>query len=112
VDDDATRQPSTMIGYHRAERYDPYLPRGGAAGSSSGATGGAGGSTQTAHIQKQIDETVSAMRDNIASVAERGERLDALQDKTGEFLVILGCLFRSYGRCSMSALLTDTSSFL
>jgi len=25
------------------------------------------------------------MRDNIASVAERGERLDALQDKTGAF---------------------------
>ncbi|KIM27874.1 hypothetical protein M408DRAFT_329802, partial [Serendipita vermifera MAFF 305830] len=68
----------------RSEPYDPYLPRGGAAGSSSGATRGAGGSTQTAHIQKQIDETVSAMRDNIASVAERGERLDALQDKTGE----------------------------
>ena len=68
----------------RSEPYDPYLPRGGAAGSSTGATRGAGGSTQTAHIQKQIDETVSAMRDNIASVAERGERLDALQDKTGE----------------------------
>ena len=26
------------------------------------------------------------MRDNITKVAERGERLDQLQDKTGEFL--------------------------
>jgi Synaptobrevin len=78
-----------MIWMARSEPYDPYLPRGGAAGSSSGATRAAGGSTQTAHIQKQIDETVSAMRDNIASVAERGERLDALQDKTGEYWVFL-----------------------
>lgn len=26
------------------------------------------------------------MRENITKVAERGERLDSLQDKTGEFL--------------------------
>ncbi|PVF98679.1 synaptobrevin, partial [Serendipita vermifera] len=65
-----------------SEPYDPYLPRGGS--SAAGAAGGsrAAGSSQTAHIQQQIDETVGAMRDNIARVAERGERLDALQDKT------------------------------
>jgi len=37
---------------------------------------------QTAAIQKQIDETQDVMRENIQRVAERGERLDALQDKT------------------------------
>ncbi|KAH6910012.1 hypothetical protein BKA70DRAFT_1275878 [Coprinopsis sp. MPI-PUGE-AT-0042] len=42
----------------RAEPYDPYLPRAGAA------------------IQAQIDDTV----------AERGERLDSLQDKTGALI--------------------------
>lgn len=67
-----------------SEPYDPYLPRGGSSNGAGGAGGAgrAGGSSQTAHIQQQIDETVGAMRDNIARVAERGERLDALQDKT------------------------------
>ncbi|CAG7848915.1 SubName: Full=Probable synaptobrevin (V-SNARE) homolog {ECO:0000313/EMBL:CCA68360.1} [Serendipita indica DSM 11827] len=71
-------------GARRSEPYDPYLPRGGSSNGAGGAGGAgrAGGSSQTAHIQQQIDETVGAMRDNIARVAERGERLDALQDKT------------------------------
>lgn len=38
---------------------------------------------QIADIQAQIDSTVDIMHDNITKVAERGERLDALQDKTG-----------------------------
>lgn len=29
------------------------------------------------------------MRDNITKVAERGERLDQLQDKTGRFIILL-----------------------
>ncbi|KAI9633364.1 synaptobrevin, partial [Dioszegia hungarica] len=33
-------------------------------------------------IQAQIDDTVGIMHENITKVAERGERLDALQDKT------------------------------
>jgi len=33
-------------------------------------------------FNKKIDETVGIMRDNITRVAERGERLDVLQDKT------------------------------
>jgi len=57
-------------------QYDPYLPRGGSS------TNQAGGSNQTAEIQRHIDETVGVMKDNIQKVAERGERLDALQDKT------------------------------
>jgi len=32
------------------------------------------------------------MKNNIAKVAERGERLDSLQDKTGTFRVWLVCL--------------------
>lgn len=38
---------------------------------------------QMADIQAQIDSTVDIMHQNITKVAERGERLDALQDKTG-----------------------------
>ncbi|WWD06058.1 hypothetical protein V865_004143 [Kwoniella europaea PYCC6329] len=75
-----------------AEPYDPYIP----AGSSAPAQGGAGGQGVTgggqqnkkiAAIQQQIDETVNTMHDNIQRVAERGERLDALQDKTDTLAV-------------------------
>jgi vesicle-associated membrane protein 4 len=51
------------------------VPRG---GPSSGTSG------KTAAIQAQIDDTVDIMKSNINKVAERGERLDDLQDKTGE----------------------------
>lgn len=59
------------------------MPRG---GSSANPTVGAGrpGNAKTAAIQAQIDDTVGIMRDNITKVAERGERLDSLQDKTGK----------------------------
>lgn len=67
---------------HRSEPYDPYLPRGGASSGAGGSTGG--GQNKTAAIQQQIDDTVGIMRENITKVAERGERLDSLQDKTGE----------------------------
>ena len=57
-----------------ATRYDPYIP-------AESATKSAGaGSSRTAQIQAQIDETVGVMRDNINRVNERGENLDALQD--------------------------------
>ncbi|KAF8154616.1 synaptobrevin-domain-containing protein [Crassisporium funariophilum] len=68
-----------------AEPYDPYLPRN---GSSSGAPAGPSqGNAKTAAIQAQIDDTVGIMRDNITKVAERGERLDSLQDKTDNLAV-------------------------
>jgi len=66
-----------------SEPYDPYLPRGG--GSSSNPPGG--GNPKTAAIQAQIDDTVGIMRDNITKVAERGERLDQLQDKTDNLAI-------------------------
>jgi len=56
--------------------YDPYIPNNGAGGE------GAGGNQRTAALQAQIDDTVGVMRENINKVSQRGERLDALQDKT------------------------------
>ncbi|KAK4052819.1 ATP-binding cassette transporter snq2 [Microbotryomycetes sp. JL201] len=64
-----------------SEPYDPYIPSGNASQNPSGQPG-ASGPSRTAAIQAQIDDTVGIMRDNINKVAERGERLDALQDKT------------------------------
>ncbi|GAA5837003.1 hypothetical protein JCM9279_007729 [Rhodotorula babjevae] len=69
-----------------SEPYDPYVPGGnpnmpGGGPGPSGSTGG-GKNNKTAQIQQQIDDTVGIMRENITKVAERGERLDALQDKT------------------------------
>jgi len=64
--------------------YDPYIPNNGAAGS---AQGGAPGNQRTAAIQQQIDDTVGIMRENINKVADRGARLDSLQDKTDNLAV-------------------------
>ncbi|KAJ6786264.1 hypothetical protein PWT90_00804 [Aphanocladium album] len=57
--------------------YDPYISPG----------GGTGGNARTEALQTQIDETVGVMRDNINKVSQRGERLDALQDKTDNLAV-------------------------
>ncbi|KDE02785.1 synaptobrevin like 1 [Microbotryum lychnidis-dioicae p1A1 Lamole] len=68
-----------------SDPYDPYISISGAGGNSShnpAGTPAASGSSKTAAIQAQIDDTVGIMRENITKVAERGERLDALQDKT------------------------------
>lgn len=46
---------------------------------------------QIADIQAQIDSTVDIMHQNITKVAERGERLDNLQDKTGASSAQLPC---------------------
>ena len=59
-------------------------PSGGAGAPAAGA-GPSAGNNKTAHIQAQIDETVGVMRDNIQKVNERGENLNDLQGKTGEF---------------------------
>ncbi|THU93331.1 synaptobrevin-domain-containing protein [Dendrothele bispora CBS 962.96] len=65
-----------------SEPYDPYVPRGGSSSNPGG-----GGNAKTAAIQAQIDDTVGIMRENITKVAERGERLDSLQDKTDNLAV-------------------------
>jgi len=64
----------------REPPYDPYIPAGG-----SGAGGSAqyeGGNPRTAAIQSQIDDTVNVMKKNLESVAQRGEHIDQLQDKS------------------------------
>lgn len=63
--------------------YDPYIPNQGGAPGQGGATG----NPRTAAIQQQIDDTVGIMRENINKVADRGERLDSLQDKTDTLAV-------------------------
>ncbi|CAE6444529.1 unnamed protein product [Rhizoctonia solani] len=69
-----------------SEPYDPYLPRGGSSANPSGEPGRPS-NPKTAAIQQQIDDTVGIMRENITRVAERGERLDVLQDKTDNLAV-------------------------
>lgn len=79
--------PAEFISGRRSEPYDPYLPRNGT--SSGPATAGPSqGNAKTAAIQAQIDDTVGIMRENITKVAERGERLEALQDKTGMYWML------------------------
>ncbi|KAK1995826.1 synaptobrevin [Colletotrichum falcatum] len=65
--------------------YDPYIPSGGQPATTQ--QGGAGGNARTQALQAQIDDTVGVMRENINKVSQRGERLDALQDKTDNLAV-------------------------
>ena len=44
---------------------------------------GTGQPSKAKDVQKQVDEVVGIMQDNINKVMERGEKLDALQTKTG-----------------------------
>jgi hypothetical protein len=87
----ASFSPSLCLLYRltprRSTPYDSYedSPGGRPAAGGSAGEGAKPGNTKTAQIQQQIDDTVGIMRENITKVAERGERLDALQDKTGAF---------------------------
>ncbi|WVQ93979.1 hypothetical protein IAU59_001057 [Kwoniella sp. CBS 9459] len=87
---------SLFIGDRSAEPYDPYIPAGSGSAPAAGGSGGSGNgagqprgqqSKKIADIQEQIDSTVNVMHENIQRVAERGERLDALQDKTDTLAV-------------------------
>lgn len=64
--------------------YDPYIPSGNAGAATAQ---GQPGNQRTAAIQQQIDDTVGIMRENINKVADRGARLDSLQDKTDHLAV-------------------------
>jgi len=59
--------------------YDPYIPNNGGPG--------AGGQARTAQIQAQIDDTIGIMRENINKTADRGAKLDELQNKTDDLAV-------------------------
>lgn len=54
------------------EPYDPYIP----------AHAGAANNNKLAATQADIDNTVAIMQDNLNKVAQRGDHLDSLQDKT------------------------------
>ncbi|KAL2054895.1 hypothetical protein ABVK25_004717 [Lepraria finkii] len=64
----------------REQPYDPYIPAGNA--GQGGSAQYEGGNTRTAAIQSQIDDTVNVMKKNLESVAQRGEHIDQLQDKS------------------------------
>jgi len=55
-------------------QYDPHIPKNGG--------GAGGGSGRTQDIHAQIGQTTDILRDNINKVAERGERLESMTDKT------------------------------
>jgi len=58
-----------------SDPYDPYKPKRTAEGE--------GEASDTRHeLQRQIDSTVAQMQDNLHKASQRGDRLDALQDKT------------------------------
>jgi vesicle-associated membrane protein 4 len=75
-----------LLLFTRPEPYDPHLPVRDAStpwnrpGSTSQ---GPSRSPRVASVQAQIDDTVEVMRENIAKVAERQERLDSLEARTG-----------------------------
>jgi vesicle-associated membrane protein 4 len=39
--------------------------------------------SKTQNVQKEVDEVVGVMQNNIQKVMERGEKLDTLQNKSG-----------------------------
>jgi hypothetical protein len=51
-----------------------------------------------ANLQREIDDTVGIMQKNIEGMAERGEHLQTLQQKTGRFSLVLG---PQYPQCVM-----------
>jgi vesicle-associated membrane protein 4 len=51
-------------------------------GLVNGKFGSQQGYSANTYLPQQIDDTVGVMRENINKVSQRGERLDALQDKT------------------------------
>jgi len=65
----------------REQPYDPYIPSGTPAGGSAGQNGQ---NPRIAQLQSQIDDTVGQMRENIDKTAQRGGKLDDLQNKTDD----------------------------
>jgi hypothetical protein len=76
----ARATPAAPSFFEREEvlRVDPYI----SADGSNTVPDLISGNQRTAALQAQIDDTVGVMRENINKVTQRGEKLDALQDKT------------------------------
>ncbi len=58
--------------------------------NQNGGGGGGGNNTnasadKTKKVQGEVDEVVGIMNNNINKVMERGEKLDSLQTKTGNY---------------------------
>lgn len=66
-------------------RYDPYVPKPGSSGRVGGDPAGGRGNDQINRAQLAVDEATGVMRENIKKVTERGERMDDLKTKTGEW---------------------------
>lgn len=73
--------------------YDPYLPSSGQ--GSTPAAGGRSADPRIANIQGQLDNSVNVMNQNIQAMADRGERLDSLQNKTDQLAESSGQFKRS-----------------
>ncbi|OAR03032.1 hypothetical protein LLEC1_04050 [Akanthomyces lecanii] len=66
--------------------YDPYIPSG-QTGTQQAGGAGANSRRDYSGLQNQIEETKEHMKKNVQAVSQRGERLDALQDKTDNLAV-------------------------
>ncbi|KFY22091.1 hypothetical protein V493_06860 [Pseudogymnoascus sp. VKM F-4281 (FW-2241)] len=64
-----------------SQPYDPYQPSGNAAGSGQRAH------VDTEHLQQEIDGATAKMQHNVDKLAQRGENLNSLQDKTDNLAV-------------------------
>ncbi|KAF7723321.1 hypothetical protein EC973_002118 [Apophysomyces ossiformis] len=69
-----------------SEPYDPYIPN--TQRGQNQARGG--GNAKTQQVQKQVDEVVNIMQENIDKVMQRGERLDDLRGKTEDLQATAG----------------------
>lgn len=61
-------------------------------------------------VQSQVDEVIDVMQENISKVIERGERLDDLQDKSGESLCHSTCVLYVGGGVPHAQDICDSSS--
>lgn len=57
--------------------------------NTSGNGNGRAAGNRMSVVQAEIDETVAIMRGNLQSLAERGERLESLESRTGTSLLVL-----------------------
>ncbi|OBT39991.1 hypothetical protein VE00_09427 [Pseudogymnoascus sp. WSF 3629] len=67
-----------------SQPYDPYQPSGNGASS---AKGGPRAHVDTEQLQQEIDGATAKMQHNVDKLAQRGENLNSLQDKTDNLAV-------------------------
>ncbi|OBT83275.1 hypothetical protein VE02_07607 [Pseudogymnoascus sp. 03VT05] len=67
-----------------SQPYDPYQPSGNAASSAKGAPRA---HVDTEQLQQEIDGATAKMQHNVDKLAQRGENLNSLQDKTDNLAI-------------------------